>query len=131
MKLPKGEGGGGNTDLSALNELMKKISKIHSQIDLLLKMPRGTGGGGDDKMDMSALNELMKKIIDLENDFKDFVEKVNIDEIYRQLKYLDETKADKKDLNDINDKINDLNDKYEGHQIELDTINRRLDALFS
>ena len=78
--------------------------------------------------DLVGKTALMNK---LKNDFKDFVEKVNIDEIYRQLKYLDETKADKKDLNDINDKINDLNDKYEGHQIELDTINRRLDALFS
>ena len=64
-----------------IDDLNKKLSKIHSQIDLLLKMPRGTGGGGDGKMDMSALNELMKKIIDLENDYKDFVERVNIDEI--------------------------------------------------
>ena len=63
----------------------------------------------------------MKKIIDLENDYKAFVEKVNIDEIYRQLKYLHETKADKKDVKE----------KYENHQIQIDAINKRLDNLFS
>jgi epidermal growth factor receptor substrate 15 len=114
-----------------IDDLNKKLSKIHSQIDLLLKMPRGTGGGGDDKMDMSALNELMKKIIDLENDYKDFVERVNIDEIYRQLKFLHETKADKKDLNSINNKIDDLNDKYESHQIEIEAIKKRIDGIYS
>ena len=111
-----------------IDDLKKKLSQINSKIDLLMKLPRGEGGGSTD---LSALNDLMKKIIDLENEFKDFVEKVNIDEIYRQLKFLNETKADKKDLNDINKKISDLNDKYEAHQIEIDAINRRLDALFS
>ena len=114
-----------------IDDLNKKLSKIHSQIDLLLKMPRGTGGGGDGKMDISALNELMKKIIDLENDYKDFVERVNIDEIYRQLKFLHETKADKKDLNSINNKIDDLNDKYESHQIEIEAIKKRIDGIYS
>ena len=59
--------------------------------------------------------------MELEKDYRDFVEKVNIDEIYRQLKFLHETKADKKDVNE----------KYENHQMEIDAINRRLDALFS
>ena len=91
-------------------------------------MPKGKGDG---KMDLSALNELMKKIIDLENDFHDFVEKVNIEEIYRQLKYLQETKADKKDLHNINKKISDLNDKYEQHETDIEEIKKRLDGLFS
>ena len=85
-----------------IDDLNKKLSQINSQIDLLLKMPRGAGDG---KMDLSGLNELMKKIIDLENDYREFVEKVNIEEIYRQLKFLNNTKADKKDLNIINNKI--------------------------
>jgi hypothetical protein len=95
-------------------------------LELLLKLPRGEG-----KSDLSALNELMKRIIDLENDYREFVEKVNIEEIYRQLKFLHDTKADKKDLNDINKAISDLNEKYDNHQVEIDAINRRLDALFS
>ena len=95
-------------------------------MELLLKLPRGEG-----KSDLSALNELMKRIIDLENDYREFVEKVNIEEIYRQLKFLHDTKADKKDLNDINKAISDLNEKYDNHQVEIDAINRRLDALFS
>lgn len=49
------------------------------------------------------------------------MEKVNIDEIYRKLKYLDETKADK----------TDVEEKYDHHQSEIDAINRRLDALFN
>ena len=81
-----------------IDDLKKKLSQINSKIDLLMKLPRGEGGGN---IDLSALNDLMKKILDLENEFKDFVEKVNIDEIYRQLKFLTETKADKKDLHDI------------------------------
>ena len=112
-----------------IDELNKKLSQINSQIDLLLKMPRGDGKSG--KMDLSALNELMKKIIDLENEFKDFVEKVNIEEIHRQLKHLQDTKADKKDLNDIKYKINDLTDKYDQHQIEIDEIKKRIDNIFS
>ena len=106
--------------------LQKEIDEINKKLELLLKLPKGEG-----KSDLSALNELMKKIIDLENEYREFVEKVNIDEIYRQLKYLHETKADKKDLNDINKAISDLNEKYDNHQVEIDAINRRLDALFS
>ena len=76
-----------------IDELKQKLSDINSQIELLLKMPRGEG-----KTDLSALNDLMKRLNELENNFNAFVEKVNIEEIYRQLKFLNDTKADKKDL---------------------------------
>ena len=106
-----------------IDEINKKINQINSQIDLLLKFPRGTGDNKNENsnMDLSAINELMKKIINLENDYKAFVEKVNIDEIYRQLKFLHETKADKKELKE----------KYDDHQIQIDAINKRLDSLFA
>ena len=104
--------------------LQKQIDELTKKLDLLLKM-------GDGKSDLSSLNELMKKLIDLENDYRDFVERVNIEEIYRQLKFLNETKADKRDLNDIKNKIVDLYDKYDNHQLEIDAINRRLDSLFN
>ena len=106
-----------------IDEINKKINQINSQIDLLLKIPRGTGDNKNENsnMDLSAINELMKKIINLENDYKAFVEKVNIDEIYRQLKFLHETKADKKELKE----------KYDDHQIQIDAINKRLDSLFA
>jgi len=106
-----------------IDEINKKINQINSQIDLLLKLPRGTGDNKNENsnMDLSAINELMKKIINLENDYKAFVEKVNIDEIYRQLKFLHETKADKKELKE----------KYDDHQIQIDAINKRLDSLFA
>ena len=109
-----------------IDELKKKLDQINTQLDLLLKLPRGEG-----KSDLSALNDLLKKIMDLERDYKEFVERVNIDEIYRQLKFLHETKADKKDLNETNKKVADLTEKYENHQLEIDAINRRLDALFN
>ena len=106
-----------------IDEINKKINQINSQIDLLLKLPRGIGDNKNENsnMDLSAINELMKKIINLENDYKAFVEKVNIDEIYRQLKFLHETKADKKELKE----------KYDDHQIQIDAINKRLDSLFA
>ena len=106
-----------------IDELNKKINQINSQIDLLLKLPRGTGDNknANSDMDLSAINELMKRILNLESDYKAFVERVNIDEIYRQLKFLHETKADKKELKE----------KYEDHQIQIDAINKRLDGLFA
>ena len=106
-----------------IDELNKKINQINSQIDLLLKLPRGTSDNKNDNsnMDLSAINELMKRILNLESDYKAFVERVNIDEIYRQLKFLHETKADKKELKE----------KYDDHQMQIDAINKRLDGLFA
>ena len=104
-----------------IDELNKKLSEIKTQLDLLLKLPRNITNTNTPNTDLTALNELMKKIISLENDFKLFVEKVNIDEIYRQLKFLHETKADKKDLEE----------KYEDHQNQIDAINKRIDGYFA
>ena len=106
-----------------IDDLKKKLAQLNSQLDLLLKLPKPTSSNTSSapNVDLSAINELMKKIIELENDFKLFVEKVNIDEIYRQLKFLNETKADKKDVKE----------KFEDHQVQIDAINKRLDSLFS
>ena len=104
-----------------IDELNKKLSEIKTQLDLLLKLPRNITNTNTPNTDLTALNELMKKIISLENDFKLFVEKVNIDEIYRQLKFLHETKADKKDLEE----------KYEDHQNQIDAINKRIAGYFA
>ena len=106
-----------------IDDLKKKLAQLNSQLDLLLKLPKPTSSNTSSapSVDLSAINELMKKIIELENDFKLFVEKVNIDEIYRQLKFLNETKADKKDVKE----------KFEDHQVQIDAINKRLDSLFS
>ena len=106
-----------------IDELNKKINQINSQIDLLLKLPRGTDDNknANSDMDLSAINELVKRILNLESDYKAFVERVNIDEIYRQLKFLHETKADKKELKE----------KYDDHQMQIDAINKRLDGLFA
>ena len=114
---------GDETLQKEIDELNKKLAQINSQLELLLNLPRGEG-----KTDLSALNELMKRLIDLENKFNAFVERVNIDEIYRQLKFLDETKADKKA---VEDSISDLNKKYNKHQEEIDAINKRIDNLFN
>ena len=50
-----------------------------------------------------------------------FIERVNIEEIYRQLKELYEIKADKKDLDELKDK----------HKEDIEAINKRIDNLFS
>ena len=99
-----------------IDELKQKLSEINSQIELLLKMPRGEG-----KTDLSALNDLMKRLAELEQNFNEFVERVNIEEIYRQLKFLDDTKADKKDLEELNEK----------YKAEIEAINKRIDSLFN
>ena len=106
-----------------IDELNKKLNQINSQIDLLLKLPRNPSNSNNSNInqDLSGLNELMKKIINLENDFNAFVEKINIEEIYRQLKFLTETKADK----------TKVKEKFDDHQVQIDAINKRLDGLFS
>ena len=106
-----------------IDELNKKLNQINSQIDLLLKLPRNPSNSNNSNInqDLSGLNELMKKIINLENDFNSFVEKINIEEIYRQLKFLTETKADK----------TKVKEKFDDHQVQIDAINKRLDNLFS
>ena len=106
-----------------IDELNKKLNQINSQIDLLLKLPRNPSNSNNSNInqDLSGLNELMKKIINLENDFNAFVEKINIEEIYRQLKFLTETKADK----------TKVKEKFDDHQVQIDAINKRLDNLFS
>ena len=97
-----------------IDELKQKLADINSQIELLLKMPRGEG-----KTDLSALNDLMKRLTELENNFNAFVEKVNVEEIYRQLKFLNDTKADKKDLEELEDKI----------KAEIEAINKRMEVV--
>ena len=97
-------------------KLQKEIDELKQKLEILLKLPKGEG-----KSDLEAINDLMKKILNLENNFNDFVEKVNIDEIYRQLKELYEIKADKKDLDELKDK----------HKEDIEAINKRIDNLFS
>ena len=97
-------------------KLQKEIDELKQKLEILLKLPKGEG-----KSDLEAINDLMKKILNLENNFNDFVEKVNIEEIYRQLKELYEIKADKKDLDELKDK----------HKEDIEAINKRIDNLFS
>ena len=97
----------------------EKIDELSAQIEILLKAPPGAT-----KSDISALSDLLKKLNILEREFKEFVAKVGIEEIYRQLKFLTETKADKKDLEF-------LKNKYEEHSIEIEAIKKRLDGLFT
>ena len=97
-------------------KLQKEIDELKQKLEILLKLPKGEG-----KSDLEAINDLMKKILNLENNFNDFVERVNIEEIYRQLKELYEIKADKKDLDELKDK----------HKEDIEAINKRIDNLFS
>ena len=99
--------------------IKQKLDELSAQIEILLKAPPGAA-----KSDLSALTDLLKKLNILEREFNEFVEKVNIEEIYRQLKFLKETKTDKKDLEL-------LKDKYEEHSIEIDALKKRLDGLFT
>jgi len=105
-----------------------KILELTTKLDLIL----GNAGGstGENNIDFSGLDDFMQKLINLENAFEEFVNKVNIDEIYRQLKYLNNSKADKSDLEKVQEVLNDLNKKSQEHQEEIDVIRNRLDSLF-
>ena len=112
-----------------------KLLELNTKLELLLNnMNAGGGGGkegGDKRFDLSGLDDFMQKLNKLENKFEEFITKINIDEIYSQLKHLNETKADKFDLDQVKEVVNDLNKKYQDHQEQIETIINRLDSLYT
>ena len=105
-----------------------KILELTTKLDLILGNMEGTTI--ENNVDLSGLDEFMKRVINLENKFDEFVHKVNIDDIHRQLKYLTDYKADKKELEQIQSILNDLNKKSQEHQEDIDALNNRLDSLY-
>ena len=105
-----------------------KILELTTKLDLVL----GNVGGTviENNVDLSGLDDFMQRVISLENKFDEFVHKVNIDDIQRQLKYLTDYKADKKELEQIKEILNDLNKKSQEHQEEIDVLSNRLDSLY-
>ena len=105
-----------------------KILELTTKLDLVL----GNVGGTviENNVDLSGLDDFMQRVISLENKFDEFVHKVNIDDIHRQLKYLTDYKADKKELEQIKSILNDLNKKSQEHQEEIDVLSNRLDSLY-
>ena len=49
-----------------IDDLKQKLADLNSQIDILLKMPRGDG-----KSDLPAINELMKKLMEYINTLRE------------------------------------------------------------
>ena len=117
--------------LDNLKKVMEdKLLELNTKIELILNnINGGMGGSGDKKFDLSGLDDFMQKLVTLENKFEDFVTKANIDEIYNQLKYLNDNKADKFDLDQVKEVLNELNKKSQEHQEQIEVINRRLDSL--
>ena len=110
-----------------------KLLELNTKLELLLNNINGGRGGkegNDKKFDLSGLDDFMQKLNKLENKFEEFITKINIDEIYSQLKHLNETKADKNDLDQVKEILNDLNKKYQEHQEQIETIINRLDSLY-
>ena len=117
--------------LDNLKKVMEdKLLELNTKIELILNnINGGMGGTGDKKFDLSGLDDFMQKLVTLENKFEDFVTKANIDEIHNQLKYLNDNKADKFDLDQVKEVLNELNKKSQEHQEQIEVINRRLDSL--
>ena len=107
-----------------------KILELNTKLELLLNNINEVGGGNEKKFDLSGLDDFMQKLVALETKFDDFVNKVNIDEIYSQLKYLNKHKADKSEFEQAKEIINDLNKKTQEHKEQIETINNRLDSLY-
>ena len=116
--------------LKKIDQLKKyaddKILELNTKLELILN---NIGGGGKN-IDLSSLDEFMKKLINLENQFEEFVNKVNVEEIYKKLKYLGEHKANKEDLENVQEIVKNLNKKSQEHQEEIETIKYRLDSLY-
>ena len=84
-----------NNELDSLKKYIDdKILELTTKLDLVL----GNVGGTviENNVDLSGLDDFMQRVISLENKFDEFVHKVNIADIQRQLKYLTDYKADKK-----------------------------------
>ena len=105
-----------------------KLLELNTKLELLLN--NINGGVNNNKVDLSGLDNFMEKLVTLENRFDEFVNKVNIDEIYSQLKYLNEHKADKLELEQAKEALNNLNKKSQEHQEQIETIIYRLDSLY-
>ena len=123
----------GDDNLLKKIELLKKyaddkIMELNTKLELILK--NINVDGSDKRFDLSGLDDFMQKLVNLENKFDEFINKVNIDEVYRKLNYLEENKANKEDLEKVQTIVINLNKKSQEHQEEIDTIKYRLDSLY-
>ena len=114
-----------------------KVLELNTKLELFLNNIGGTDKNGEStlekKFDLSALNDFMQKLITLENEFDDFVSTAKINYVHEQIKYLDEEKADKKELEKINDDNKGLKKKLEEKQNkcinDIDTINKMIEKI--
>ena len=114
-----------------------KVLELNTKLELFLNNIGGTDKNGEStlekKFDLSALNDFMQKLITLENKFDDFVSTAKINYVYEQIKYLDEEKADKKELEKINNDNKGLKKKLEEKQNkcinDIDTINKMIEKI--
>lgn len=113
-------------NLKDINQKLKDLA--NSQGKLRAQPIINTGGSGNNYDEI--INELKDNIKELEEKLDKFIEKVNVEEIYKQLKYLDENKADKsdvdKDLDKLYKKYKELKEK---HSKDIDEINKKIDKL--
>ncbi len=109
------------------NYIDDKIKELQNQLDLFINKPLkgGTKIGGDE---LKAIQDLIKRVTQIEINFREFVEKARIDDLWKEIENL---KTNKADLTYVNGKYNELNDKYNKHQDEIDYIKKRLEELFS
>ena len=119
-----------------------KIGELQSQLDLFINKPLKGSAPGIGNGDLKAIQDLIKRLTQIEINFREFVEKCRIDDLWKEIDNLKNNKADisyvddkindiLKQLKDSLNKINDLNNKYNEHQDEIDYIKKRLDELFT
>ncbi len=119
-----------------------KIGELQSQLDLFINKPLKGSAPGIGSGDLKAIQDLIKRLTQIEINFREFVEKCRIDDLWKEIDNLKNNKADisyvddkindiLKQLKDSLNKINDLNNKYNEHQDEIDYIKKRLDELFT
>ena len=96
-----------------LKEINDQMNLLTSTNDLLKKEEEDSESNNNEennkdsknnknKLDFKSFRDVIKKLSILRNDFDDFVVRADVDEIYTQLKYLDENKVDKRHINNNN-----------------------------
>jgi len=133
-------------ELDLLKQFIEnKIKEIEAQLELLMRTPLKSGKSIEGT-DLKIISDILKRLNELEKNFKDFVDKIKIDEIIKEIELLKKdmlNKANSSDLEQLKnqlksfeneikkiwDELNNLNNKYDKHNDEIEYIKQRLDDL--
>ena len=146
LRLQKEGDDRNKNELDLLKQFIEnKIKEIEAQLELLMRTPLKSGKPIEGT-DLKIISDILKRLNDLEKNFKDFVDKIKIDEIIKEIELLKRDMLNKADASDLEklkaelksfeneikkiwEELKNLNDKYDKHSNEIEYIKQRLDDL--